>query len=55
MDSHMSCKATELLEAEAGRRISQLNTTRWNSTFKILDAIVKIDTKCKDLLACVVN
>ena len=40
---HMSCKATELQEKEAGRHIPIANSTRWSSTHAMLDVIVKME------------
>lgn len=48
---HMSCKATELLEKEAGRHIPAANSTRWNSTYAMLEAIVKIEESKPGLLS----
>ena len=48
---HMSCKATELLEKEAGCQIPSANATRWNSTHAMLDAIVKAEEDHPGLLS----
>jgi hypothetical protein len=48
---HKSCKATELLEAEAGFGIPSPNVTRWNSHFRMISAINRISTEHPTLLS----
>jgi hypothetical protein len=47
---HKSCKATELLEAEASIQIPAPNSTRWNSKLHMISAIVKIETQNEGIL-----
>jgi hypothetical protein len=47
---HKSCKATELLETEAGRQIPAANATRWNSTLTMIGSIIKIETEHSGVL-----
>ena len=47
---HKSCKATELLENEAGRQISVANATRWNSTLTMIEAIIKVESEHNGVL-----
>ena len=52
---HMSAKATEVLESEGVNRIPSPNATRWNSTFLMISAIVKIESHTSGLLTRVAD
>jgi hypothetical protein len=47
---HKSCKATELLEAEAGYGIPSPNVTRWNSHYRMISAINRVNHEHPTLL-----
>jgi len=47
---HMSTKATELLEAEGASHIPSPGTTLWNSSYLMMNAIMKIESAKKGLL-----
>lgn len=47
---HKSCKATELLEDEAGFGIPSPNVTRWNSQYRMISAINRINQEHPTLL-----
>lgn len=47
---HKSCKATELLEAEAGYSIPSPNVTRWNSHYRMVSAINRVNQEHPTLL-----
>ena len=47
---HKSCKATELLEAEAGFGIPSPNATRWNSHYRMISAINRVNHELPNLL-----
>ena len=48
---HKSCKATELLESEAGYGIPSPNVTSWNSRFRIISAINRLNAEHATLMA----
>jgi hypothetical protein len=45
---HKSCKATELLEVEAGFGIPSPNVTRWNSHYRMISAINRVSDRASD-------
>lgn len=47
---HKSCKATELLEDEAGFGIPSPNVTRWNSHYRMITAINRVNQEHPTLL-----
>lgn len=49
--THKSCKATELLESEAGYGIPSPNATRWNSQFRMISAINRLNAEHPTLMA----
>jgi len=46
----MSAKATELLEAEGASNILSPGATRWNNSYLMMNAIVKIESAKRGLL-----
>lgn len=47
---HQSGKATEMLEREAECHIPNANATRWNSTYQMLNGVIKVDERKPGLL-----
>lgn len=47
---HKLCKATELLQNEAGRQILAANATHWNSMLALLEAISKVENEQEGVL-----